>query len=131
MTPHKPDTDKLAERCRAFIERQACGEWYEETIAADAQKLLTFVEQEIASARVRELEAELSDQRTIAKYNREQAEAAERKLAEAYERAAMAVADEHLTDNTGTSDDIAYDTAIDHAVNAIRKLAQEVKHEAE
>lgn len=63
----------------------------------------------------------------VAEQWRARAEAAERKLAEAYERAAMAVADEHLTDSTGTSDDIAYDTAIDHAVNAIRKLAQEAR----
>ena len=123
MTPHKPDTDKLAERCRAFIERQACGEWYEETIAADAQKLLTFVEQEIASARVRELEAELSDQRTIATYNREQAEAAEHRLAEAYERAAQ-VAEAYADSQNKT-------VRANAVAAAIRKLAREVKHESE
>lgn len=71
-----------------------------------------------AEARVRELEAQLADQRAMSKYNREQAEKAERALAEAYERAA-----DKADELDGCSNG--------YIATAIRELAQEVKHEAE
>lgn len=88
-----------------------------------------------AEARARELEAQLADQRAMSKYNREQAEKAERALAEAYERAAK-VADGWLAQFA--NHEIKYvsarmyaSDAIQDIATAIRKLTQEVKHEAE
>lgn len=75
-----------------------------------------------AEARVRKLEAELADQQTIAKYNREQAEKAERKLAEAYERAAE-VADDSASANLGPY--AARGDMARFVASQIRKLAQE------
>lgn len=37
-------------RCKEHIEKQAAGEWYEDTIIQDAENLYIFVKEEIADA---------------------------------------------------------------------------------
>ena len=138
MTDDRVREDDLVERLPVNAHRYMRESEYYAARRRIATDLEAAREIEALRARVKEMRDLLADSEElrgkvidVAEQWRARADAAERKLAEAYERAAMAVADEHLTGSTGTSDDIAYDTAIDHAVNAIRKLAREVKHEAD
>lgn len=112
-------TDDLVARLRAVDHMSVEDCFLQSSLFAHAADRL-----EAAEDRVRELEAMLADQRTIAKYNREQAEAAERRLAEAYERAAKVAEGSYHSKNLA-------DRSPRHIATAIRKLAQEVKHEAE
>lgn len=74
-------TDDIVARLR--YEQELCavmGDTKAGTLVGEAADRL-----EAAEARVRELEAQLADQRAMSKYNREQAEKAERALAKAWE----------------------------------------------
>lgn len=123
-------TDDLVARLRH--EQELCavmGDTKAGTLVGEAADRL-----EAAEARVRELEAQLADQRAMSKYNREQAEKAERALAEAYERAAKTceqvqkgfLSPEYATPQPTGS--IGERFACGICAEEIRKLAQEERH---